>query len=170
MHVMDTSATYRAGLFCDDRSMQSVINAFEIVSLPPFWPPTVVQGDQVFNTVEFKEFLANRSFQYQFSPPRRHSKNVLESNQGVIRSIYNRLCTHTSTMVPSLAAKQALRISNDIYGCSTLSDFELARGQSRSLPESPTKLPEDLLEAHTTISTKRKLPHFMHSRGPLDST
>lgn len=98
---------------------------------------------------------------------RRHSKsdrNSEHSNTVLICIVIRRRCNEPEPR-PALAAPEALRVSNELYGSSSISAFKL--DQSHRLPLSlvPPLLPPELLETHQTISSKRKLARLHLSKS-----
>lgn len=59
---------------------------------------------------------------YPFTP-RRHQKNTIEPKHGSIYSIFLRLKAANGTVSDDLLAINAIRISNDLYGFDTFSEF-----------------------------------------------
>lgn len=133
LHAMDELTRYSAGLVCDDTSKATCIKAFESAWMSCFWPPAAIQGDQAFKNEVLTTFPRDHAIEIRLTRPRRHSENVIESKHGIIRSVYLPLCAFASTLLSTRAAQKAISVSNDLYGSSLLSTFELANGYSRHL-------------------------------------
>lgn len=94
---------------------------------------------------------------------------MLESKHGIIRSIFLRLIDASPSIARTLAELQAMRISNDLYGSSTPSAFEMARDFIRPLHGSPVMLPDELFLAQSELHAKRKLTRILQSKSVADS-
>jgi len=90
-HAMDSATRYSAGCCVIDTNMEHSIEAFESQWISQFWYPQVVIADPAFNNTLFKKYLTNCGISIRPIPPRRHSKNVLESKHRVLRDIFLRL-------------------------------------------------------------------------------
>lgn len=102
-------------------------------------------------------------------PPRRQSMNVVEFKHSVIRSIYLLIINASPDMSRTLALQQGLRISNDLYGNSVTSSFEMARGFSRPVTGKTHPLPNDVYEGRMILLSKRKLTKFLQSMSNTDT-
>lgn len=127
-----------------------------------------MHGDNAFNNNEFAEYIKQSHIKFRPVPPRRHSKNPLESKHNIIRSIFLRLNASSDPQIPpELMAYRAIRISNDLYGSDVLSSFELAKGFTKPLDEKDglNVISNDLIDAHDTIKAKRKLNLILRSNA-----
>lgn len=97
-HKMDAETLYSAGLVCTDLTLTSALHAFETVWLSPFWAPRAVQDDESCIHGKLTSSLSVHVITFCPVPPHRHSKNVLESKHGFIRSICLRLIYHNPTL------------------------------------------------------------------------
>lgn len=98
------------------------------------------------------------------TPPRLHSKNVLKSNHGIIRSIFLRLLDKPQPYVPNLAAQQAIRISNYLYGSDFLSFLDMSNGFTRPILRDPCPTSQKLFKAQNLIRAKRMLSKIVRSK------
>ena len=97
-------------------------------------------------------------------PPRRHEKNMIEPRHGVIRSIYMRI--RDQSISPKIAAIEAIKISNDLYGNDVMSAFEIAKGFSRPICNQSIKpVDNELIEAHDNLCAKRKMNKILRSHS-----
>lgn len=90
---------------------------------------------------------------------------MLESKHGVIRSIFSRILNEDESN-STLAALQAVRISNDLYGSDILSSFEMAKGFSRAIFDGTvTTIPSDLVDAKLQLDARGKLTRIIRSKS-----
>lgn len=102
------------------------------------------------------------------NPPGSHSKNVLEAQNRLIRRMYIRLLHESSLLSPHLAAQRAIRIRNDLYRSSTLSDFEMATKFTRLFNGPPCHLYSELVDVYQTLAAKRSLARIICSKTSFD--
>lgn len=170
LHFMDAQTRYSTGLLVPSTSMHDAIPAFETLWLSEFWPPNGVQGDKAFDNSEFKDYLSLYDVNFRPVPPRRHSKNVLESKHRILRDIYLRLKSASPSEDPRLLVAKMFRISNDLYGNSVASTHELAKGFTRPInQDAPRLLPSDIRKAHEEMVAKRKLNLILSSKSIADT-
>lgn len=166
-HAMDTTSRYSACYIPNSTSLIDSMLAFEASWLSQFWPPTEVKGDNAFNKTNFIEFLKCLGIEFRPVPPRKHSKNVLESKHGIIRSVYLRLKATTDDQSnQNHLVYQAVRISNVLYGSDTMSAFEMAKGYTVPIipGTAPHPVPDEILSAQQNLSAKRKLTLILRSQ------
>lgn len=169
MHIMDTASRYSVGSVVQSTNMDEAIDVFEGTWLSQFWEPEEVAFDPGFNNDQFKSFLEKYGVLVRPLPPRRHSKNVIESKHRIIRDIYLRLKSSTedhSTQSDKVLIYQALRISNDLYGNDVMSASELAKGYTRPVfnGKTPILVPDEIINAHQILKAKRKLTMILRSK------
>eukprot|EP00171_Calliarthron_tuberculosum_P022021 IDg22021t1 len=158
-HAMDSTTRYSAGTDVQDMSMLASIVAFESQWISQFWIPETVLADKAFDNDMFKSFTSKYGIKLKILPPRRHSKNVIESKHKVIRDIYLRLKAENEAeeeMADQLFVQQALRISNDLYGNDVMSAHELAKGFSRPATKDIFVSPGDLVQIHVKLQNQKK--------------
>ena len=145
-HMMDATTRYSAGIVVPDTGMQTAIEALDPLWISSFWAPISIQYDQVFDINEFNEFFALHDINSRPIPARRHNKNVIESKHKIIRDIFLRIKTSLPECSETLAAKQAIRTSNDLYGNYVCSSHELAKGFTRPIESGslPKFIPRDV--------------------------
>ena len=80
LHAMDSATRYSVGCVVPDASMESSIQAFESNWISQFWYPETVIVNPAFSNTLFKKYLGKCGISIRNLPPRRHNKNVLESN------------------------------------------------------------------------------------------
>lgn len=90
-YVMDTTARYSAAHVVSSTAIQEAIYAFELNSVPQFWPPNAVHVDRVFQTEAFQPSISKQDIQLRPVPLGRHEKNMIVPCQGFICSIFARL-------------------------------------------------------------------------------
>jgi len=173
MHIMDTISRYSVGSVVDTTNMDQAIEVFENTWLSQFWEPEEVVFDRGFNNAPFKSFLSKYSISARALPPRRHSKNVIESKHRIIRDIFLRLKSadkDVNTESHKALIYQALRISNDLYGNDIMSANEMAKGYTRPLynGKAPVFVPIEIMEAHQNLKAKRKLTMILRSKACTD--
>lgn len=86
-HAMDYHTRYSAGTIVESPNMEYAIQFLEAGWISPFWTPAAIRGDQAFNNSIFLGYLSSHSIYFQPIPPRRHSKNAIESKHRIIRDI-----------------------------------------------------------------------------------
>ena len=147
--------------------MSDSIRGFTACWLSHAWSPPTIQADHAFKNADFCNFCEQIGSKLQFSPPRRHNKNLLEPKHGVIRSIFNRLKEDKPDADPATLAYQAVIVSNDLYGTDTVSAFELYHGFTKPIDPAGHKrpLPSSLIEAHDNLRAKRKLNLILRSKS-----
>lgn len=134
-----------------------------------FWLPVSVQGDKAFAHGSFRKFLDESGVSFRLVPPRRHSKNPLESKHGIIRSIYLKLRVADPEGSSELHALRAVAVSNDLYGNDVMSSFELAKGFTKPVADgSVCTIPEDVVDAHNRLQAKRKLALILKSKATTE--
>ena len=122
---------------------------------------------------KFKEYVDSLHIPIRPVPPRRHSKNSIESKHNIIRSIYLRLMHEAGANQNSrLTAYKAVSISNDLYGNDTMSAFEMEKGFTKPLDNNPERnvIPDDVLEAHDALQARRKLLLILKSKAVKELT
>ena len=165
-HVMDTTSRYSVSAVVESTGMEEAIQQFEICWITPFWAPQYIQGDQAFNNDIFKNYLKKQGTEFRPVPPRRHSKNTIESKHRIIRDIYLRLKSANPDVSTKLLVLQATRVSNDLYGNDVASANELAKGYTRLLIHvSLFHMPQDVRVAHQELLAKRKLNKILRTNA-----
>lgn len=163
---MDSQTRYSAGDVVASTSISDAVAVFEAQWVSQFWPPTAVQMDQAFNNIEFTEYLTQHDITPRYVPPRRHSKNVLESKHRTLRDIYLRLKDADPDASERLRVAQMFRISNDLYGNDVASSNELAKGYTRPIADTGLHpLPQEIQDAHQELIAKRKLNAILRSHA-----
>lgn len=169
-HAMDIDSRYSAGGVVESTGMEEAIQQFEICWITPFWAPEYIQGDQAFNNDIFKNHLQTHGTGFRPVPPRRHSKNAIESKHRIIRDIYLRLVSANPDVSTKLLVLQAIRVSNDLYGNDVASANELAKGYTRPIVTgSFFHVPDDVRAAHQELIAKRKLNKILRSNAVKDT-
>ena len=155
LHFMDATTRYSSGLLVPSLSMKDTVVVFMSTWLSDFWPPVNVQGDLAFDNDEFKDYLLLYDIQFRPVPPRRHSKNVLESKHRILRDIYLRLKSERPDDDRRLFVAKMFRISNDLYGNNLASSHELAKGYTRPVShDSPNVIPSEIIKAQKELSAR----------------
>lgn len=103
------------------------------------------------------------------APPRRHSKNDLESKQSVVRSGFLRLLDATVYISRKVAAQHALRRSSILYENSIVTAFEMARAFSRPLINIPHTLSDDINKAQKDLMSKPKLKRILQRKYNVET-
>lgn len=67
-----------------------------------------------------------------------------------------------------LLVHKAVRFSNGLYGSNILCAYEVEKGITRPVFNSPAIIPEAFLEAQNTLRAKRKLVPTISSKSPKD--
>lgn len=168
MNFMDATTRYYAAVSSTKITLTESLMSLETVWLAPFWPSTELRGDAEFSKDVFTTELKKFSITLCPSPPRRHSKNVLESNHGVIRSIFLWLINASNNLDPSLATVLSVKISNDLYGWHLLSEFESANCFTRSNSEHFNSVPPEFVEAQLHLEAKRNLDKILCRKNASD--
>ena len=78
-----------------------------------------------------------------------------------------RIQSNNADFCEIVAAQQAIRISNDLYGNDTCSAHELAKSFTRPIVPGilPKIIPKDLLTVRETLMAKRKLNLILKSKS-----
>lgn len=152
-------------MVCDPTSIASSIYALETAWLAPFWFASSIQGDQEFHNAPFKEFCHSIGASFHPFLPCLHSKNVIKSKRGVLRSILIRIRAHLPQTPTSMAVQIAIRVSIDLYASSALSAYAIVDGHSRPLSGLPWPLPTALRDDHSTQFSKRNLCRILFSKS-----
>lgn len=111
-HRKGAPTRYPACAICDNLSLSTSILDFESVYLSPFWPLSKLQGKNEFVKDASSSMLEDLNIGFRPFPPCRHSKNVLESNHDLIRSIFIRLRAPTYDLYPYISEISEIRMSN----------------------------------------------------------
>ena len=166
IHFMDAQTRYSSGLLVPTTNMRDAIYGMETKWFSEFWPPQSIQGDKAFQAEEFKDYLKIYDISFRLVPPRRHSKNVLESKHRVLRDIYLRMKDNAVNDDPRLLVAKMFRVSNDLYGNSVASSHELAKGYTRPISGNIRReIPLSIIEAQRTLAAKRKLNLILKSKS-----
>ena len=167
IHFMDIASRFSTVSIASDKSMITAITAFEQNWITHFWYPNIIRGDKAFMEGEFKKYMDSRDIKFDLVPPGRHSRNAIESKHRAIRSIYLRLKEDKSLSIEACAVK-AVSISNDLYGSSIMSSFELAKGYSKPIGDHPVQISDDIVKAYEDIQARRKLARIIKSKGNVE--
>lgn len=98
---------------------------------------------------------------------------MIESKHRIIRDVFLRLKAESKNDPPvssSILVKQAIRITNNLYGNDVASAHELAKGYPRPVLNGsiPMKCPKEFLETHENLKAQRKLTHILRSKSVQD--
>ena len=128
--------------------------------------PNSIQFDQAFAGKEFNDFLSLHGNNPRPIPARRNYKNFIESKHNVIRDIFLRIKSFNTDFSEIMTVQQAFRISNDLCGCDTCSEDELAKGFTRPITPGtlPKLVPKEIATARETMMAKRKLDLILKSK------
>lgn len=166
LHCMDMATRYSSASIVSSTSLENVIMGFESSWLSQFWLPDAIQADSAFAGSIFKNYLASRGIRLRLVPPRRHSRNPLESKHGIIRSIFLKLCAAEPNTSFDPHAIRSVSISNDLYGNDVMSSYELAKGFTKPIDgASIHPIPDDIASAHNQLQAKRKLALILKSKS-----
>lgn len=165
---MYAATRYSAGILFPDLTLTSAVHSIKTVCRSLFWVPRTLQSDGSFIHDKFVAFLTAHVISFRHVPPRRHSKNVLESKHGVILFIFLRLIDHNLQLSASLAVQQALRISNDLYGSHLLCAYDLAKRFTRPHARTSLVLPPYVFESQETLIAKHKMAKILCSKSIVD--
>lgn len=87
-HVKDSKTSFLAVSPVTFTSLAEDVRSFELLRVSAFWLPEQVRGDQAFANREFTEHARSRGLSLAVYPPRRHSRNSIESKHKIIRDTY----------------------------------------------------------------------------------
>ena len=120
-----------------------------------------------FPSKAFTEFLSLHGINAISVPARLQNKNVIESKLKVIRDIFLRIKSKNADLCEIVAVKQAIHISNDLYGNDTFSAPELAKGFTRPIvPGIRSKIvPKDPVMTREIFMAERKLNLILKSKS-----
>jgi len=172
-HMMDSVTRYSSGSVVESTGMMDSIEAFESTWLNEFWMPKALTFDPAFKNKMFEKFAEKYGIALRPLPPRRHSKNVIESKHRIIRDVYLRLKSafkDDPTVNGKILVNQSLRISNDLYGNDVMSAHELAKGYTRPIENGnvPRCVPKEVVQAQEDLKAKRKLTLILRSKTSRD--
>lgn len=128
-----------------------------------FRSPGTVLGDNAFNQEEFISFIKASGPELKPFPPRLNSKNVLESNHYIIRSICCRLKHKKRSASVALRAQHDVIFSNDLYGSNTLSEYGMEKGFTLPISTTAIAISNEFSDAQQRLATKRKLALMISS-------
>lgn len=97
----------------------------------------VIQGDRAFVQGTYKELLNYSDVKFRLMPPRRHSKSLVNSKHGVIRSLSLTLPSTSPRVSPQLLALRSVKVSNELYGNDWMSSHEMAKELTKSVVSYP---------------------------------
>ena len=89
--IMNSTSRYSVGDVVDTASMRNAIPLFESLWISPSWTPETVLFGPAFDNSEFIKYLKSHVIESRPIPPRRHNKNVPESQHRTIRDVRLRL-------------------------------------------------------------------------------
>lgn len=169
IHFMDMSTRFSTACIVENKSMPVAIRSFEESWVTHFWYPAKIRGDKALREGDFKIFMNNRDIEFNLVPKGRHSRNAIESKHAAIRNIFIRLQNDGSLDKETTAIK-AVAISNDLYGSSVLSSFELAKGYSKPLNGNLKQVSDEVVKAYQDIQARRKLSRILKSKSNEEPT
>lgn len=128
--------------------------------------PTHFSSDPEFQVARLKQFLKVHAVCIRPRPARRHNRTgIVEGNNGVFKAIFYRPEKETPSATAPELVSRAPFLSNLFTGSSMLSSFQLARGYSPSiLGLPPTRVTQELLDAHYEQTALRAIQKLMHAR------
>lgn len=84
-HIIDYKARFSVAGFVSSTNHQEPVRKFEGEGMSADWAPGEIQCDEAFNRGQFLENANSNGIYLRTVPPRRHSKNVMESKYRVLR-------------------------------------------------------------------------------------
>ena len=170
-HCMDYVTRFSAIHIVPSTKLADAVAGFEACWLNQFWHPNKIQGDKAFNNGEFANYLQQLNIQFKPVPPKRHSRNPIESKHAIIRSVFIRLKENAGieSNLQQLAY-QAVTTSNDLYGNNVMSSFEVAKGYTKPLikPANELGIPDEIYQAQQNLIAKRKLALILKSKSTAE--
>lgn len=163
IHFMELTSRFSSASVVHSKDMESVIKAFEENWVNHFWYPENIKGDKAFEEGAFSNYIKERDISFQLVPTGRHSRNPIESKHGSIRNIFVRLID--AYMQPEIAAVKAVGISNELYGNTVMSAYELAKGYSKPICGKPVTIPDEVINAYEAIQARRKLSRILNTKS-----
>lgn len=113
--------------------------------------------------------MKERSISFRRLPTTRQSRNPLESKHGVIRSTFLKLRNAEPNAESELHACRTVDPSSDLYGSNVVSSFELTKGYTKPAKVGSVQAsPDDVVEAHEKLQTKRKLALILKLKSTRD--
>ena len=113
--------------------MQATILAWDSLWISSLCAPNSTQFGQAFEHKEFNVFLALHDINTRPIPTSGHNKSVIESKYKVIKDIFFRIKTDLLGFSETLAALQAIRVSDELFGNDVCSSHEVAKGFTRPI-------------------------------------
>ena len=165
---MDLVSRFSVVQIVNSANLEDAVVAFEAAWVSQFWYPESIHADKAFHAGNVKAHVDYGNIPMRPVPPGRHSKNSIESKPNVIRSMYIRLKESAGDgHDASVASYKVVSISNDLYSNENLSAFELAKGFTKPIINSPKSnfVPQSLLKAHEEPKARRKLALILKSNA-----
>ena len=170
--MTDTGTRYTEATIVTDRSVSTIINAYEKHWLCKHGASKRLSADDEYHRRALTGYLETHGIIFRARPTRRHNKiGIVERKNGTLKDIIRRLAMiHSKTPMNNVVTR-ATFICNLFSGSQTLSSFELARGYRPSLLGIPsTYVSQEILDAHTHQVATRALQRILRSRTPNTPT
>lgn len=163
LRIMYKQTRYSARALCEYTSFATAAAVFGATCPILFWALNAIQTEGASRHGELQTMLSLLEIKFH-AVARRHSKNVLGSQQSPIHSISLRLCKHDKNLLLNIATKRALRISHDLYRNDILSTFKMTHEFTRLVVDTITTVEPELVEAENRLVGKRKLTGILRLR------
>lgn len=160
LHNIDCKTPLSAGVVCDEAFISIAKYALLIGWRTQFWTPESVAGDDAFNRPTSTDFVRYTTSEIESALPPRHSRNVLDSKHGILRSSFLQRCHADEDVYKLFHIAMAFDVSKQLCRFNVTSVYMLPHEFTKPLSDYPTKLPNKLLHAHNTLDAKRKLAKY----------
>ena len=174
LHVLDRATTWSETAIIPSRDLDVVQRAFETIWVFRHGAPRSISGDNEFFKGDFAEMCKRHCINPHPRPARRPNKNgTVERRNGVIKRLYSTLDRDDVALAQATGRRRsaseilanATYLSNALYGGSTLSSFERARGyQPGILAVGPQYVTKELFEAFQDAQSRRALRLILRHR------
>lgn len=68
-------------------------------------------------------------------------------------------------MQPEVSSANSVDISNNVYGNSVMSAFELSKGYSKPIWWNPEAVPDEIMRTYNMLQSRRKLSLILNSKS-----
>lgn len=168
-HAMDHTSRYSAACVVSDASNEHAVASFQSCWVNQFWMLNSMRADKAFCFGKFEKFCQDQDIKEDPRPAKRHSKNVIESKHGLIRSVFLNPVSASPHAPKEQLALQALSISNDLNHLNIMSAFELVKGFTRPVDVNRVHaVPDEIINAELKLSERRKMSLILISKATFE--
>ena len=171
--MVDVATGYASTVLMSSRDLDQTARFVEVYWFNVYGPPRTISGDPEMHKGPFKELLSRHNCEFAARPARRHNKiGSVEASHRSIRIFVQRLLLDAEYIRNTSGVSfsdfeilsRATFLKNALYGCKSLSSFELARRYSPSscgAPQAPVSV--KMFEAHQEQAARRAIHKLLAS-------